>query len=285
MKILVTGGVGQLGTDVVTELGRRGVDRIGLDINAKDTINCLDITDGEAVRKYIKHMNPKCVIHCAAYTAVDKAEDEPELCCKVNAEGTENVAKACREIDAEMIYISTDYVFDGKSEAPYDTDALKAPTSTYGKSKLAGEEAVIRHLEKSYIVRISWVFGFAGNNFVKTMINLSKTKEAINVVSDQVGSPTYTIDLAKLICDMALSEKYGIYHATNEGYCTWAEFAAEIMRQSNSPCKINPIPTEQYPTKAKRPNNSRLSKASLDKAGFNRLPSWQDALKRFLKEY
>jgi dTDP-4-dehydrorhamnose reductase len=285
MKILVTGGIGQLGTDVLAELKKRDVKHIGVDVLTDGVIDVLDITDANAVRAYITDKKPQCVIHCAAYTAVDKAEDEPELCFKVNAEGTENLAKACREIDAEMIYISTDYVFDGKGDKPYETDAVKAPISTYGKSKLAGEEAVIKHLEKYYIVRISWVFGHHGNNFVKTMLKLAETREELNVVSDQVGSPTYTPDLAILLCDMAMSGKYGEYHATNEGFCSWAEFATEIMKQSGSACKINPIPTEQYPTKAVRPKNSRLSKASLDDAGFERLPAWQDALGRYVSVY
>jgi len=225
---------------------------------------------------------PQCVIHCAAYTAVDKAEDEPELCFMVNAEGTENIAKECKATGAEMIYISTDYVFSGEGDEPYETDAVKSPVSVYGKSKLAGEEAVLKHLEKYYIVRISWVFGEFGNNFVKTMLKLAETRDELNVVNDQIGSPTYTPDLAKLLCDMALSGKYGTYHTTNEGFCSWAEFAKEIMKQTKSNCKINPIPTEQYPTKATRPKNSRLSKKSLDNAGFIRLPDWQDALERYL---
>jgi len=277
VKILVTGAAGQLGTDVALELKKRGIESAGIDIDD------LDITDCDAVREYLTTHKPKSVIHCAAYTAVDKAEDEPELCKRVNAGGTENLAKACREIDAEMIYISTDYVFDGKSGNPYEVDAPEAPVSTYGKSKLAGEEAVRRHLDKFCIVRISWVFGHTGNNFVKTMLKLAQTRDELNVVSDQTGSPTYTPDLAVLLCDMALSGKYGIYHATNEGFCSWAEFATEIMRQSGSRCKVNPIPTEQYPTKATRPRNSRMSKTSLDKAGFKRLPVWQDALTRFLE--
>jgi len=296
MSILVTGAIGQLGTDVVAELKKRNIKYFCTDIVDVDTvegsdrsagnIDILDITDRAAVLEYITSKKPQKVIHCAAYTAVDKAEDEPELCFKVNADGTENIAKACKEIDAEMIYISTDYVFDGKGEKPHETDAVKSPISVYGKSKLAGEEAVLNHLEKYYIVRISWVFGQAGNNFVKTMLNLAKTRDELNVVSDQIGSPTYTPDLAVLLNDMAVvpenDNKYGIYHATNEGYCSWAGFASEIMKQSGSDCKINPIPTEQYPTKATRPKNSRLSKASLDNAGFARLPTWQDALKRFL---
>jgi dTDP-4-dehydrorhamnose reductase len=274
--ILVTGAAGQLGTDVVAELEKRNIDHIGTDIAE------LDITDSGAVRKFMEIHKPKCVIHCAAYTAVDKAEDEPELCNRVNADGTENIAKVCREINAEMIYISTDYVFDGKSITDYEIDEKKAPVSVYGKSKLAGEEAVLKHLEKHYIVRVSWVFGHVGSNFVKTMLKLAQTKDELNVVSDQTGSPTYTPDLAKLLIDMVLSEKYGVYHATNEGYCSWAEFATEIMHKSGSNCKINHIKTEQYPTKAVRPKNSRLSKTSLDKAGFSRLPAWQDALERYL---
>ena len=280
--ILVTGAAGQLGTDVVKELKKRSIENKGTDIVADSNVVALDITDEKAVREYLTANKPKTIIHCAAYTAVDKAEDEPELCHKVNAEGTENIARICKEIDAEMIYISTDYVFDGKGDLPYETDALKAPISTYGKSKLAGEEAVLKYLEKYYIVRISWVFGESGSNFVKTMLKLAETRDELNVVSDQIGSPTYTPDLAILLCDMAQSKKHGIYHATNEGFCSWAELATEIMQQSENQCKINPITTEQYPTKATRPKNSRLSKTSLDQAGFSRLPAWQDALKRFL---
>jgi len=274
--ILVTGAAGQLGTDVCAELKKRNTEYKGIDIFE------LDITDEAAVHTFIAEHKPESIIHCAAYTAVDKAEDEPDLCFRVNAEGTENIAKACRDIDTEMIYISTDYVFGGEGEKPIETDAVKNPVSIYGKSKLAGEDAVLKYLKKYYIVRISWFFGPAGSNFVKTMLNLSQTRDGLNVVCDQIGSPTYSIDLAVLLCDMALSQKYGSYHATNEGYCSWAEFAAEIMKQSGSRCKINPITSEQYPTKAKRPKNSRLSKTSLDKAGFYRLPEWQDALKRFI---
>jgi len=277
--ILVSGAAGQVGSDVILELEKRGIDYIGIDIQD------LDITDGDAVQKYISAVRPKSVIHCAAYTAVDKAEDEPEMCMRINAGGTENLAKACLEIDAEMIYISTDYVFDGKGESPYEIDAPRVPISTYSKSKAEGEIAVEKHLYKYYIVRVSWVFGKNGSNFVKTMLKLSQTKSELDVVGDQVGSPTYTKDLSVLLCDMTLSEKYGIYHATNEGYCSWAQFASEIMRQTGSLCKINPIPAEQYPTKATRPKNSRLSKTSLDKAGFTRLPTWQDALERYLLQH
>ena len=275
--ILVTGAKGQLGSDVVARLQKLDKTYKGIDVSD------LDITDGDAVYAYITGQKPKSVIHCAAYTAVDKAEDEPKLCYTVNANGAENIAKACCKIDAEMIYISTDYVFDGKGDLPYETDAVKMPIGVYGKSKLAGEAAVLENIpHRHYIVRISWVFGKNGNNFVKTMLRLAETKSELSVVSDQVGSPAYTKDLAKLLCDMALSEKYGTYHATNEGYCTWAEFATEIMRQSKVNCKINPISTEQYPTKAERPKNSRLSKKSLDEAGFARLPPWQDALSDML---
>ena len=275
--ILVTGADGQLGSDVVLELRKRNIDCVGIDIDV------LDITDSVAVEAYIKALMPSCVIHCAAYTAVDAAEDEVELCFLVNEVGTENIARVCCEIDAELIYISTDYVFDGLGVLPYEVDAPKGAISTYGKSKLAGELAAQKHLDKLYIVRISWVFGHVGNNFVKTMLRLAESRDELNVVADQVGSPTYTPDLAVLLCDMALSGKYGEYHATNEGFCSWAEFAEEIMMQSGSNCKINPIPTEQYPTKAARPKNSRLSKTSLDNAGFERLPTWQDALERFLR--
>jgi len=284
--ILVTGAAGQLGTDVALELKKRNIEYIGIDKTDDKTehrpLSYLDITDAESVYGFITEKKPQCVIHSAAYTAVDKAEDEPELCFKVNADGTENIAKACKKVGAEMIYISTDYVFNGEGEKPYETDAVKDPVSVYGKSKLAGEEAVLSQLEKYYIVRISWVFGEYGNNFVKTMLKLAETKNELNVVSDQIGSPTFTPDLAKLLCDMALSGKYGIYHATNEGFCSWAEFAAEIMKQSGKDCKINPISTDEYPTKATRPKNSRLSKASLDKAGFNRLRDWKDALVSYL---
>ena len=276
--ILVTGAKGQLGYDVVLELERRGIECIG------SGIADFDITDSGAVKEYLMRCKPQSVIHCAAYTAVDKAEDEPELCMRVNADGTENIAQACRGIGAEMIFISTDYVFDGKGCKPYETDAPKAPLSVYGKSKQIAEEAVMRHLEKYYIVRISWVFGKNGNNFVKTMLKLAEARDEINVVNDQIGSPAYTPDLAELLCGMALSGKYGTYHATNEGFCSWAEFAEEIMRQSGSTCKIKPIPSEQYPTRAVRPKNSRMSKVSLDTAGFKRLPEWQDALGRTIKE-
>jgi len=280
MNILVTGAAGQLGSDIITELKKRRIKHVGVDIITGENIDALDITDAEAVSAYINEKKPNCIIHCAAYTAVDKAEDEPDICNKINIDGTENIAKACKEIDADMIYISTDYVFSGTGDKPHEVDEPKEPLSVYGKSKLAGEETVKKYLAKYYIVRISGVFGANGNNFVKTMLRLAETKNEINVVNDQIGSPTYTPDLANLLCDMALSKKYGEYHATNEGYCSWADFAAKIMEISKKECNINPIPSEQYPTKAKRPKNWRLSKTSLENAGFKKLPHWQDALKR-----
>lgn len=276
--ILVTGVNGQLGYDVVKELRKRNIECLGID---KDE---LDITDSKAVNEYIIKLRPECVVHCAAYTAVDRAEDEEEICRKVNVDGTENIAKACKEINAKMIYISTDYVFDGKGDEPFEVDGHIEPHSVYGKTKYEGELKVQGILEKYFIVRISWVFGINGNNFIKTMLRLGKEKESINVVCDQIGSPTYTADLAPLLCDMAITEKYGVYHATNEGFCSWAEFAQEIMDVVGLKAKINPIPTSEYPAKAERPFNSRMSKKSLVNNGFSVLPTWQDALDKYLKQ-
>lgn len=278
MKILVTGAGGQLGFDVVKQLQARDVECQGVDFAD------FDITDAQATESYIKDYKPDVVIHCSAYTAVDKAEDEPEKCWAVNVDGTENIAKACQEIDAKMIYISTDYVFPGTGEHFYEVDDATGPLSVYGKTKLAGEEAVKKWLQKYYIVRISWVFGKNGNNFVKTMLRLGKEREELSVVCDQIGSPTYTADLAPLLCDMAATDKYGIYHATNEGVCSWAEFAAETFTLAGMKTCVKPIVTSEYPTKAKRPFNSRLSKKGLDEAGLARLPVWQNALQRYLKE-
>jgi dTDP-4-dehydrorhamnose reductase len=276
--ILVTGANGQLGFDVVKELNRRNIECLGISRSE------LDITDQNAVDKYIFELKPKCVIHCAAYTAVDKAEDEQEICSKINVYGTENIAKACKKVDSKMIYISTDYVFDGQGDAPFDIDGNIEPLSVYGRTKYEGELKVREILDRYFIVRISWVFGINGSNFVKTMIRLGKEKESLNVVNDQIGSPTYTFDLALLLCDMAVSNKYGVYHATNEGFCSWAQFAAEIMEKAKLNCKINPVSTNEYITKAVRPSNSRLSKKNLLENGFELLPSWQDALERFLSE-
>jgi len=274
---LVTGAEGQLGSDVVLELIRRGKQVLPVDISV------LDITDKDAVQNFIYSKKPSYVIHCAAYTTVDAAENNIELCMRTNAEATENIARLCRDINAEMMYISTDYVFDGESDLPYEINATTSPLSVYGLSKLKGEEAVLQYSERHYIVRISWVFGNNGNNFVKTILRLAETKPNIRVVNDQIGSPTYTVDLAVLLCDMISSKKYGIYHATNEGFCSWAEFAEEIIRVAEKNCGIAKIPSEEYPTKAKRPMNSRLSKSSLDKSGFSRLPPWHDAIKRFVE--
>lgn len=276
--ILVTGANGQLGFDVVKELNKRNVECLGI---GKEQ---LEITDEKAVNEYIIKLNPECVIHCAAYTAVDKAEEESEICYGVNVCGTENIAKACKKVNAKMIYISTDYIFDGQGKDFFEVGGPINPLSVYGKSKYEGELRVKENLDKYFIVRISWVFGVNGNNFIKTMIRLGKEKESLNVVCDQIGSPTYTADLAPLLCNMATGEKYGVYHATNEGTCSWAEFATMIMKKAELNCKINPIPTSEYKTKARRPLNSRLSKKSLENGDFGLLPRWEDALDRYLTE-
>ena len=276
MKILVTGVNGQLGYDVMRCLKERNINAIGADLEE------FDITDVAQTRKFILECRPDAVIHCSAYTAVDKAEDEAEVCHKVNAEGPRNIALVCKEIDAKMIYISTDYVFPGEGDHFYEPDDAVGPQGAYGRTKLAGEEFVEQILDKYFIVRISWVFGLNGNNFVKTMLRLGKEKEQINVVDDQIGSPTYTKDLAPLLCDMILTEKYGIYHATNEGICSWADFAKEIMDQTGLPARINCVKTEEYGAKAVRPKNSRMSKDKLELTGFKRLPDWKDALRRYL---
>lgn len=278
MKVLVTGAGGQLGYDVVKELQVRDVECKG--IKRAD----IDITELGAITTYIKMYRPDIVIHCAAYTAVDKAEDEPEKCWAVNVDSTATIAKACREIDAKMIYISTDYVFSGTGDQFYEVDGDRVPLSVYGKTKLAGEEAVKKWLQKYYVVRTSWVFGINGNNFVKTMLRLGKEGGEVSVVCDQIGSPTYTADLASLLCDMMTTDKYGTYHATNEGVCSWAEFAEEIFKQAGLKTRVKSITTAEYYTQAKRPFNSRLSKKCLDKVNLSRLPLWQDALCRYLEE-
>ncbi|MGE4589804.1 MAG: dTDP-4-dehydrorhamnose reductase [Acidaminococcaceae bacterium] len=278
MKILVTGVGGQLGYDVVRELKKRSIDCLGADLKE------FDITDYEAAHGFITAYRPDVVIHCSAYTAVDRAEDESELCHRVNATGTENIAKICKEIDAKMIYISTDYVFPGTGEDSSEVDSPTAPQNVYGRTKLEGELAVKKILDKYFIVRISWVFGINGNNFIKTMLKLGKERGALNVVADQIGSPTYTADLAPLLCDMVTTDRYGTYHATNEGVCSWAEFAEEIFKTAKLVCEVNHITTEEYPTKAARPKNSRMSKQSLAAAGFKRLPSWKNAVERYLEE-
>ena len=277
MRILVTGVKGQLGYDVMNELAKREHTGIGVDIEE------MDITDAAKVEQVIKESEVEAVIHCAAYTAVDAAEDNAELCHKINAEGTENIAKVCKELDLKMIYISTDYVFNGEGTRPWEPDDEREPLNVYGQAKYEGELAVEKYLEKYYIVRIAWVFGVNGKNFIKTMLNLSETHDELSVVNDQIGSPTYTYDLAKLLVDMVETDKYGRYHATNEGLCTWYEFATEIFRQAGKEITVHPVTSEQFPSKAKRPHNSRMSKDKLEANGFDRLPAWQDALNRYLK--
>lgn len=289
MKILVTGVKGQLGYDVVNELEKRGHEAIGVDIDE------MDITDKASVDKVINNVSPDGVIHCAAWTAVDLAEDEENIpkVRKVNADGTKNIAQACKDLDIKMIYISTDYVFDGQGTNFWEPDEKDfAPLNVYGQTKYEGECAVIENLEKYFIVRIAWVFGKNGKNFIKTMLNLGKTHNRITVVNDQIGSPTYTFDLARLLVDMVETDKYGIYHATNEGICSWYDFANEIFKQAielgrneYKDVEVIPVTSAEYPaSKAKRPFNSRMSKDKLSKAGFERLPEWQDALNRYLKE-
>ena len=278
MKVLVTGVTGQLGYDVARELEKRHIEYKGTGSRE------MDISDTAAVERVIKDYHPDAIIHCAAYTAVDKAEDDYGRAMDVNAKGTLAIAKAAKEIDAKMLYISTDYVFNGQGTEPFTVDAPTAPLNVYGLTKLLGEKAVQMELTKYFIVRISWVFGKNGNNFIKTMLRLGQTHDELTVASDQWGSPTYTADLAPLLCDMISTDAYGIYHATNEGVTNWAEFAACIMEQAHLSCKVWPIPSSDYPTRAIRPLNSRMDKSKLDKAGFARLPDWKDALGRYLKE-
>ena len=275
--ILVTGSNGQLGFDVIKELQKRKLEYVG------SVRSDFDITSYDEVEGYILNLKPECIIHCAAYTAVDKAEDEKEICYKINVLGTENIAKVCKKVNAKIIYISSDYVFDGSGNMPHQINEAANPLSVYGKSKYKGELKVKEYLDKYFIVRTSWVFGTNGNNFVKTMLRLGNERSSINVVSDQIGSPTYTVDLAKLLCDMALSEKYGTYHGTNEGFCSWAQFAEKIMKIANLDCKINYIKTEEYKTKAVRPLNSRLSKENILENGFEMLPCWEYSLNLFLQ--
>lgn len=283
MKILVTGVKGQLGYDVVNECQKRGYDAIGVDVEE------MDITNAEAVDRVIAEANPDAVIHCAAWTAVDAAED-PENVAKVravNADGTQNIANVCKKLNCKLLYISTDYVFDGQGSEPWLPDQKDyRPLNVYGQTKLEGELAVANTVEKYFIVRIAWVFGVNGKNFIKTMLNVGKTHDTIRVVNDQIGTPTYTYDLARLLVDMAESEKYGYYHATNEGgYISWYDFACEIFRQAGYPTKVIPVTTAEYGlSKAKRPFNSRLDKHKLVENGFTPLPDWKDALKRYLKE-
>lgn len=280
MRALVTGVKGQLGFDVMNELAKRGYEGVGVDVEE------MDITDAAAVDRVIKESHVDSVVHCAAWTAVDAAEDNVEMCRKVNALGTENIAKVCKELDIPMIYFSTDYVFDGEGTRPWEPDdPVVEPLNVYGLTKYEGEQAVEKYLDKYYIVRIAWVFGVNGKNFIKTMLNLGKTHDTLTVVNDQIGTPTYTYDLARLVVDMLEKEEYGKYHVTNEGgYISWYDFAKEIFKQAGMDVKVEPVSAEQYKAKAKRPSNSRLEKKKLDEHGFKRLPTWQDALSRYLKE-
>lgn len=276
MKVLVTGANGQLGYDVVKELQKQNIECYGA--IRKD----FDLVDFEATENFIKNYMPDAVIHCAAYTAVDKAEDEQGLCYLVNASATESIAEICKKINAKMLYISTDYVFDGTKDDFYEVDDKPNPINVYGKTKLLGEQVVQRILDKYFIVRISWVFGEHGNNFVKTMLKLGKNRKELNVVADQYGSPTYTADLSSLLVEMIKTDKYGIYHATNEGVCTWAEFAEEIFKIAKLDVKVNHITTAEYPTRAKRPMNSRLSKKTLKDNNFKVLENFKDAIDRYI---
>lgn len=284
MKILVTGVKGQLGYDCIRELRERGYTNV-LGIDREE----LDITDEKAVHAFINGYKPDVVMHNAAWTAVDKAEQMKEAVYAVNALGPKYIAEACKEVGAKMVYISTDYVFDGKGDVPFEIDSPKNGLSTYGRTKSQGEDFVASILERYFIVRISWVFGINGNNFVKTMLKLADAgKTELNVVSDQIGSVTYTYDLSKLLCDMIETDRFGIYHATNEGFLSWSEFAKAIFELADKNAIVHPVTTEEYkklvPNQTDRPLNSRLSKKSLDEAGFKRLPDWKDALKRYLEE-
>ncbi len=279
MKVLVTGVKGQLGYDVVRRLEKRGHETVGVDIEE------MDITKEDEVSRVMKSAAPDAVIHCGAYTAVDRAEEEPEACRRVNADGTANIAAACAEMDCKLLYLSTDYIFSGEGERPWEPDDEPSPLNVYGQTKYEGEQAIKAKLDKYFIVRISWVFGINGNNFIKTMLRLGKENGAVKVVSDQIGSPTYTADLAELLADMIESEAYGQYHATNEGLCSWYEFAKEIFRAAGmNGVKVAPVSTGEFPAKAKRPLNSRMSKEKLTENGFRRLPSWQDAVARYIRE-
>ena len=278
MNIIVTGATGQLGYDVCKVLTERKIPHVGL--GSKDC----DITNRESVLALFDKVQPTAVIHCAAYTKVDLAEDEPERCWAVNVDGTRNIAEACRIHNAKMLYISTDYVFPGDGENHYLPDSPTGPKGNYGRTKLAGELAVQSMLTEYFIVRISWVFGINGSNFVKTMLKLSETRDTLTVVCDQIGSPTYTADLAPLLCDMIASDKYGVNHATNEGECSWADFSRAIFAAAGKTMTVKNVTTAEYGAKAARPANSRMSKDKLVEQGFSRLPTWQNALARYLKE-
>lgn len=282
MRVMVTGVQGQLGYDVVRRLNELGIPNKGIDIDS------CDLTDPMQVTRTVAAYKPDCIVHCAAYTAVEKAEQNEDVCRCVNVDGTRNVAQACAMVDASMVYISTDYVFSGEGNRPFETDDRVAPQNVYAKTKYEGELEVQRLLKKHFIIRSSWIFGLHGHNFVKTILRIAREKQEIRVVDDQIGSPTYTRDLAALLCEMIQTTCYGVYHATNENYCSWYEFARMIITCAGLNCTITPVSTAAYNAGVKRPLNSRLSKRSLLDAGFNLLPTWQDALERYyveLKEF
>ena len=275
MKVLVTGVNGQLGHDIVEECQKRNIEAIGVDVKE------MDITDAHKVNEVITETKPDAIIHCAAWTAVDKAEDEVEQCRKVNRDGTKHIVDVCEKLDLPLMYFSTDYVFDGQGEEPWNEYDERHPLNVYGKTKYEGELEVER-LKKHFIIRISWVFGINGDNFIKTMLRLGKERKEVSVVNDQIGSPTYTYDLARLCVDMIQTKEYGTYHATNEGICSWYELACEIFKQAKMDVIVHPVDSTQFPTRAVRPKNSRMNKTELDKHSFTRLPSWQNALERYL---
>jgi len=278
MKVLVTGAKGQLGTDLMNELKKQGLEGLGVDVEE------MDITDADVCEQVISAAGADAVIHLAAYTAVDAAEDNVELCRRINGEGTRNVALACKHAGVPMMYISTDYVFDGQGNRPWEPDDQRDPLNVYGQTKYEGELAVEELVEHYFIVRIAWVFGVAGNNFIKTMLRLGRERGAVSVVDDQIGSPTYTYDLARLLVDMIQTDRYGRYHATNEGLCSWYEFAKEIFRQAGmTEVTVTPVSSEAYLARATRPKNSRMNRQKLVDQGFEPLPAWQDALGRFLQ--
>lgn len=278
MKVLVTGYAGQLGWDTIQLLQARGIECRGVDMQD------FDLTDGQAVRAYVQAYRPTAIVHCAAYTNVDKAESQPEICAAVNGMGTVNVVRAALSVGAKVVFISTDYVFPGTGDQPWKIDDPYGPQNVYGMSKVQGEDAVRSLMTRYFILRTSWVFGKNGRNFVRTMLRLGKEKKELRVVSDQVGSPTYTKDLARVICDMLPTEKYGIYHVRNEGYISWCDFARMIMQKAGLPCRVLPVASSEYPTPAKRPLNSRLDASRLAEAGFEPMPSVENALDRYLDE-
>ena len=278
MKVLVTGCEGQLGWDVLRRLEELAVESRGVDLRD------FDLTDGPAVKAYVQEYAPDVIVHCAAYTAVDKAESEPAVCAAVNGDGTMNVVRAALSVGAKLVYISTDYVFSGQGDRPWEPDDPYDPQNVYGLSKVQGEIAVRSLMKRYFLLRISWLYGLHGKNFVRTMRRLGREKSEIRVVDDQIGSPTYSVDVARVICDLIGTEKFGIYHVANEGYISWADFAEMIMAGSGIDCRVIPVPSREYPTPARRPLNSRLSGAALREAGIEPLPPVRNALDRFLRE-